>query len=561
MAVFLQRSTDIYISTTTAGSANATNTVKLNVKDFSFNRSANIVNVGRETIDPSQVRVVKPHVQNVSPVSFNLTTYVTPLLDTNVVSPDEYLWLSLVGDSTGLSYTANNYTANFSSGNVATLPNLTIWFDNPDNTEGNYRIDNVIVDLATINFDINGIAEVQWSGRGLALVEDNVPPAFTDRTNQTNYIKNRLTTISLASNGVNYTLALTGGRINIDNKVQFYGRSQIGKTTVPVGHYTGNREVTGELDFYLKTGTNTSVDLFRTINANIDEDLYESTYLSDITINVGGTPAGTTPQDINTIANFFDANDGSNLSATVPGGIQSGDLLLAVVIANNDSVTITSQDGFTQIYYNPTWPGTGDSSYGVYAKIATGTESGTFDWTCTTTRCSLVGQVLRGADTSGAVADAFDVDPSIDNQSNSTGSSQTADSIDTVSDKARAFATFMSDTATTASYGSYTNGYGDEVEAPSNVGQPLTMVSKVIPTAGATGTVNATLTGDSPQWVAQHFAIKPSTVATGQPYLTINIPQSLLNIPRIDTREVFKISIPFVAQEEAGNYISVVHNL
>ena len=289
MAVFLQRSTDIYISKTTFASADATNTVKLNVKDFSYNRNSNMELVGRETIDPSQVRAVKPHIQNIAPVNFELTTYVTPVDGIVIVSPDEYLWLSLVGDSTGLSYTANDFTIDFSSGNVATLPNLTIWFDNSDNTEGNYRIDNAIVDSATINFDINGITEVRWSGRGLLLSEDNVPPAFTDRTNQTNYIKNRLTVTSLLLDGNTYDLALTGGRVTIDNKVQFYGRSKIGKTTVPVGHYTGNREISGDLQVYLKSGTNSSVDLFRAINSNAQSDFYEAVYIADITVNVGGT--------------------------------------------------------------------------------------------------------------------------------------------------------------------------------------------------------------------------------------------------------------------------------
>ena len=119
----------------------------------------------------------------------------------------------------------------------------------------------------------------------------------------------------------------------------------------------------------------------------------------------------------------------------------------------------------------------------------------------------------------------------------------------------------MSDTATSADYSAYTNGYGTEVEAPTTVGQPLAMVSKDIPTAGATGTVNTTLTGTSPQWLSQHFSIKAATIVTGAPYLTIDIPQSILNIPRINTREIFKINVPFVAQEETGNYLSVIHNL
>lgn len=289
MAVFLKRNTNIYISTAAQGSANASNTAQLNVKDFSFNQSANIVEVGRETIDPDQERTLKPYIDRINPVDFSFTTYILPMLQGTVTSPEENLWISLIGSTSAISSNASSSVLDFSQGNVPELQNLTIWFDDPNNTEGNYRIDNAIVDSADISFDINGIAEIQWRGRGLSLVDDGLPPSSTDRTGQTNYLKNKLSTISLISNGVSYAVALTGGRLRVENKVNFYGRSQIGKTSTPVGHYTGNRAISGTLNFYLKSGTNSTVDLFNEILTNASSDTYESTYLTDITINVGGT--------------------------------------------------------------------------------------------------------------------------------------------------------------------------------------------------------------------------------------------------------------------------------
>ena len=289
MAVFLKRNTNIYISTAAQGSANASNTAQLNVKDFSFNQSANIVEVGRETIDPDQERTLKPYIDRINPVDFSFTTYILPMLEGNVTSPEENLWISLIGSTSAISSNASSSVLDFSQGNVPELQNLTIWFDDPNNTEGNYRIDNAIVDSADISFDINGIAEIQWRGRGLSLVDDGLPPSSTDRTGQTNYLKNKLSTLSLTSNSVSYAVALTGGRLRVENKVNFYGRSQIGKTSTPVGHYTGNRAISGTLNFYLKSGTNSTVDLFNEILTNASSDTYESTYLTDITINVGGT--------------------------------------------------------------------------------------------------------------------------------------------------------------------------------------------------------------------------------------------------------------------------------
>lgn len=287
MAVYLKRNTNIYISKAPNASANATNTVQLTVKDFSFNQNSRVDKVGRETLDPTQERTLAPHVAALSPVDFKFTTYVLPVVDTNVTSPEEYLWVSLMGTD-NVTSSPTQSTIDFAEGNTATLAELTIWFDQPNQTEGNYRLDNAIVDSADIKFDINGIAEVEWSGRALSFSQDNDPPVATDRTAITNYIKNRLTTMTLNMNALDYTLALTGGNIKIDNRVRFYGRNKMGKTTVPVGHSTGNREITGSLDFYMRSGTYNSVDVFNAILLNTSTDTYESTHMAAVDVYIGG---------------------------------------------------------------------------------------------------------------------------------------------------------------------------------------------------------------------------------------------------------------------------------
>jgi len=290
MAFFYKRNTDIYISKAADASANATNTVQLKVKDFSYNQSSQVVGVGRNTLDPTQSRTPVPHIASVSPVTFTFVTYVLPVVDTNVTSPEEYLWVSLMGVDT-LSSNPTSSTIDFANGNVAELQNLTIWFDQPTHTEGNYRLDNAIVDTAEFRFDINGIAEITWSGRALNITEDNTPPDSTDRTAVTTYIKNRPSTITLNMNSVDYTVALTGGSIKFDNRIIFYGGNVLEATTVAVGHVTGNREVKGTLDFYLKTGDSPvigTVDLFNELLNNVTNTDYETTHEALVTINVGG---------------------------------------------------------------------------------------------------------------------------------------------------------------------------------------------------------------------------------------------------------------------------------
>jgi len=295
MTVFFKRNIDIYISKAPNASADATNTVKLNVKDFSYNQSSSVDKVGRETLDPTEERTLAPHISIVSPVNFSFTTYILPMTDTDspnyVTSPEEYLWISLMGVDS-LTSNSTSSTIDFANGNVATLQNLTLWFDYPSESTGVYRLNNAIVDSATISFNINGIAEVQWSGRALTMSPDGSPPASKDTTTETNYLKNKLSTITLNANSVAYTLALTGGDITIDNNNKFYGRSKIGKTTEPQGHYTGNRNISGNLNFYMKSGGGvSSADLFGDLQNNIANDNYETTWESDFIINISGTTA------------------------------------------------------------------------------------------------------------------------------------------------------------------------------------------------------------------------------------------------------------------------------
>jgi len=289
-APMFKRNTDIYISKDPNATADNTNTVALRVKDFSFNRAVNITNIGRNTLDPTQERTVDPYATVLAPVNFSFTTYIAPVVDTNVTSPEEYLWVSLMG-ADSLTSNSTSSIIDFADGNVGTLRNLTLWFDQPDHPEGSYRVDNATVDSATISFDINSIAEIQWQGRALAVTVDGTPPTSTDRTSAVGCLRNKLSTVTLNMNSVDYNLALTGGQITINNNNAYHGRSTLGTITAPVEHYTGNRTIQGNLNFYMKTGTNTSTDLFNDILDNIDSDTYETTHAANITVNIAGITA------------------------------------------------------------------------------------------------------------------------------------------------------------------------------------------------------------------------------------------------------------------------------
>jgi len=338
MTVFFKRNTDIYISKNPDASADATNTVKLNVKDFSYNQNSSVDNVGRETLDPTEERTLAPHISIVSPVNFSFTTYILPMTDTDspnyVTSPEEYLWVSLMGFDS-LTSNSTSSTIDFANGNVAELQNLTIWFDRIGQSVGNYRLNNAVVDNANIRFDINGIAEIQWSGRALTMTADNVPPASTDRTAITNYLKNKYSTITLNVNATAYTLALTGGSININNNNKFYGRTELGKTTTPKGHYTGNRRISGTLNFYMKSGSTNSATLFENIQSNTIDDDYETVWESDFIINISGTTAPYVRLNIpRAILSIPTINYNEVLSMNVPFVAKEGTSNYSTVIYN-----------------------------------------------------------------------------------------------------------------------------------------------------------------------------------------------------------------------------------
>lgn len=286
---FYKQQCTIYISKGTEGTATTNNTVQLSVKDFSYNKISNTELISKNTIDATQERVVTPIINTVSPVNFTFTTYITPVLGDTVTSPEEFLWAGLLGSDT-ITNDSNTAIIDFADGNVRELQNLTLWFRDTLRTENNFRLRNVIVDRATINFDIKGIGEINWEGRALSIIEDNNgPPAFTDRSQNTNCLKNKLSIISIDLNNSTYTLPLTGGSITIDNNNTIYGRSKLGRTTVPEGHYTGNRVVSGDLNFYMKSGDKQSSDLYNTLLSNASNKDYEINFLATITINIGGT--------------------------------------------------------------------------------------------------------------------------------------------------------------------------------------------------------------------------------------------------------------------------------
>jgi hypothetical protein len=167
-----------------------------------------------------------------------------------------------------------------------------------------YGIDNCVLDSASIDFGLDGIATVVWSGKGTALnylsgttVSSAAAGVFggthigTAKAKQPgNYITNKLSTMGLVSKiggtdtsaGTTYTVALTGGNITIANNVSYVVPSNIGVVNQPIGYFTGTRSVSGNVTAYLRTGSGNTASLLTAVLAGGAETKYK------VQIEMGG---------------------------------------------------------------------------------------------------------------------------------------------------------------------------------------------------------------------------------------------------------------------------------
>ena len=230
---------------------------------------------------------------------------------------EEALWAYFVGASTftigtgstasawndGITNSDTDLTIDWTASEKANLTEFDIYVELGAATSGNdvcYKIENCAVNELSIDFDIDGIATLNWSGFGKSITEHGTDaPSFTaliseGRDESGNFIRNRLTSMEVtasdttnypgaSSNGV-YNMVLTGGNITITNNLTYLLPETLGVVNLPLENVTGTRSVTGNFTCYLNHETGGSADLF--------EDIIEATDVItndfDTKIIVGG---------------------------------------------------------------------------------------------------------------------------------------------------------------------------------------------------------------------------------------------------------------------------------
>lgn len=299
----------------------ATNTSEITLAEMSSAASGNASRRGRRMFNDSY-----------APAEWSFSTYARPFKSVLDVANgwdgssvqghavEEILWAALVGNgvftakadedsngawaaSQGMANDGTTMTADFSASNVASLKELDIYFimgqgTYDAGTHTVYKLEGAVVNSAGIDFDLDGITTINWSGFAKLITEEASAPTVTineGASDTGNFIRNRLTTLAVthAATGnfvAAYNLTLTGGSINFENNITFITPETLGVVNQPFAAVTGTRNIGGSFTCYLGNHTAGSADLF--------EDLIESTTSITNDFNLVFTVGGATAPKI-----------------------------------------------------------------------------------------------------------------------------------------------------------------------------------------------------------------------------------------------------------------------
>lgn len=331
---------------------------------FSFSQATNVSDIALSEMEDSagnSKRGRRAFNDSLAPAEWSFSTYVRPFVSagTGVGAADtaanhhaveEVLWALMAGNATYASSTFTGFTADttdlnidFNSSNKSTLGTASIYFVVGNANKKVYKLTSAVVNEATLNFEIDGIAMIDWSGFAAEVVDDTasgLPTAtiYEDVAATDNFIRNRLTQLTVepsysawvtgtsyvvgdvvkntnyiyraleahTAGGTfatdlaatkwelilesSYNLTLTGGNITVTNNITYITPEELGVVNIPIGHVTGGRAVSGSFTCYLlkdTAGTNKSSDFFEDVKG-ISSIVTNS---FGLTFKVGGTTA------------------------------------------------------------------------------------------------------------------------------------------------------------------------------------------------------------------------------------------------------------------------------
>ena len=313
------------------GNSTAANTFRIGVLDgYSFSQGSESTDVTINEAGSAPNRGSKRFNDALPPAEWSFGTYVRPFkhgaasfrADRTYDMVENILWSALAGtglsDASGAAVATSTGAANgalvdFVESDVHELMKLNIFFALENTT---YRLNDAQINQAEIDFSIDGIAQITWSGNATTI--DQVTTAYEDPSkyqieaydadgaslthssgstdtyvenynfadtvgpSDADYLRNKLSSLYLdadaqgggnASGGLDdktYDINITGGSITIANNVTYVTPETIGIVDKPIGSFTGARTITGSLTMYLDTKSNGSNQLLTDLAAATD---------------------------------------------------------------------------------------------------------------------------------------------------------------------------------------------------------------------------------------------------------------------------------------------------
>ena len=310
------------------------------LSDFSFSQDSGTQDISVTEAGDTPTRGMKKYTTTLNPVDVSFSMYVRPYVKDSIAqtgderagSPEDIIWNALVSSTlgvlpsdpttnpdvvgSGVTTTATTCKFDFLNSDVHQLLLLDLYFKFSNVT---YKITNFTVNSVEIDFSIDGIATLKWSGKGLTLSEDATAHAeissWTDADKYVAYyaaptgtsgcVKNRFTTMYLqdnnggATDGHWYAIPITGGSITIDNGISYLTPEELGKVNSPCGSFTGARSISGSVTAYLNTGNGSGADngANAKTTAQLLNDVLALTNATstsyDVTMNMGGKATDT----------------------------------------------------------------------------------------------------------------------------------------------------------------------------------------------------------------------------------------------------------------------------
>ena len=324
--MFFSRDSKIFVAPLAANGTEA-GVWEIPVLDgFSFSQATNTSEVtlnemSADTAGTSR-RGRKMFTDSYAPAEWSFSTYArpfksaggTPAADNGLADAtannhhavEEVLWAMTVGNAIQTSHAFQGFTLDtddlditFANSNKTTLGKANIYFvlgGTTGETTTVYKLENCCVNEVGLDFDIDGITTLNWSGMGTIITEIDTVPTRTRyegaaATDTGNFIRNRLTNLVASSSSPTavdpYNLTLTGGSITISNNMTFLTPETLGVVNQPLDHVTGARTVSGSFTCYLNSASDSSMDLFE----NIIEGTTTVTNNFDLKFQIGGTAA------------------------------------------------------------------------------------------------------------------------------------------------------------------------------------------------------------------------------------------------------------------------------